>query len=114
MLSQPGGGGGAGGTIALFANQIVNEGTIEAEGGAGGNNTSNNNKGGDGGAGYVLSNQPIPGVVAQTYANGIEIWVDNQNVTAQIGDPNGKGAPHYNAANNTWGLGAPNAGRLDH
>ena len=102
---EAGGGGGAGGTVALFANNIVNEGTIEAEGGEGGNNRNNNNKGGDGGAGYVLSNLPVPGVVAQTYANGIEIWVDNQNVTAQIGDPNGKGAPHYNVANNTWGVG---------
>ena len=103
--SYSGGGGGAGGTVAIFANQIVNEGTIEAEGGSGGSNSNNTNRGGDGGAGYILSNQPIPGVVAQTYANGIEIWVDNQNVTAQIGDPNGKGAPNYNAANNTWGVG---------
>ena len=100
-----GGGGGAGGTVALFVNQIVNEGTIEAQGGQGGANSSGSKRGGDGGEGYVLSNLPIPGVIAQTYANGIEIWLDGQNVTAQVGDPNGKGAPHYNATTNTWGVG---------
>ena len=77
--------------LQYFANQIMNEGTIETNGGAGGK----------GPTGFMVikaatavkatsSNLPIPGVVAQTYANGIEIWLDGQNVTAQIGDPNGK------------------------
>ena len=34
----------------------------------------------------------------------VEIWVNGENVTPLIGDPNGKGAPHFNEVTGTWGL----------
>ena len=33
----------------------------------------------------------------------VEIWVNGENVTPLIGDPNGKGAPHFNDVTGTWG-----------
>jgi hypothetical protein len=33
----------------------------------------------------------------------VEIWVDGENVTPLVGDPNGKGAPHFNEITGTWG-----------
>lgn len=46
----------------------------------------------------------------------VEIWVDGENVTPLVGDPNGKGAPHFNEITGTWGLtgeDAWNSGVLD-
>ena len=95
-------GGGAGGTVAIFASTIDNQGTIETPGGAGGDGYSNAD-GGKGGEGWVYQKAPIAGIVNQSYATGVEIWIDGQEVTPQVGDPNGKGLPHWNAAEAAWG-----------
>jgi hypothetical protein len=97
-----GGGGGAGGTVVLFADNIDIQGTVEAVGGNGAN-ASGNIKGGDGGEGWVHQLTPIPGIINQSYATGVEIWIDGQEVTASVGDPNGKGSPHWNAETKKWG-----------
>jgi hypothetical protein len=97
-----GGGGGAGGTVALFADNFDIQGTVEALGGDGAN-ASGNIKGGDGGEGWVHQSAPIPGIINQSYATGVEIWIDGQEVTASVGDPNGKGSPHWNAETKKWG-----------
>jgi hypothetical protein len=47
--------------------------------------------------------EPIPGIINQSYATGVEIWVDDQEITPTVGDPNGKGLPHYNATEQAWG-----------
>ena len=107
-------GGGAGGTIALFANQVVNEGTISTTGGAGGQGQPGN--GGNGGEGWVVQLDPISGVVNESYPKGIEIWVDDQNVTSIVGDPNAKGAPSWDDVDKKWGqdgLTAWSTGQLD-
>ena len=97
-----GAGGGAGGTIALFANNFELEGTIEAKGGNGGDSYGSAD-GGKGGDGWILELPPIPGVVNQSYATGVEIWIDGQEVTPAIGNPNAKGEPHWDAADEAWG-----------
>jgi hypothetical protein len=96
------GGGGAGGSVLLFAKTVDNQGTIEAKGGNGGDGYSSKD-GGDGGEGWVIEKEPVPGVVNQSYATGVEIWVDGQEVTAAVGDPNGKGEPHWGSTNKKWG-----------
>ena len=102
--NRAGGGGGAGGSVVLFANTIVNNGTVEAKGGQGGTGADGaQRQGGAGGEGWVIEKPPIPGSVNQTFATGVEIWVDGVNVTASVGDPNGKGHPHYDATNKKWG-----------
>ncbi|MGB0590305.1 MAG: hypothetical protein ACPGU1_11545 [Myxococcota bacterium] len=98
-----GGGGGAGGSVVFFAENLDNQGTVTVNGGNGGDGYSNTGDGGDGGEGWVLELDPIPGAVNQSYATGVEIYVDGQEVTPQIGDPNGKGSPHWNAEDQTWG-----------
>jgi hypothetical protein len=110
-----GAGGGAGGSVVLFGETIDNAGTIEATGGSGGDGYSNK-EGGDGGEGWVLELDPIPGAVNQSYATGVEIYVDGQEVTSLIGDPNGKGAPHWNVTDENWGATGTqpwNSGPLD-
>ena len=97
-----GGGGGAGGTVAIFADNVSIDGTVEARGGQGANG-SNNIRGGNGGEGWVHQMAPIPGIINQSYATGVEIWVDDQEITPTVGDPNGKGLPHWNAAEEAWG-----------
>ena len=99
--SYGGGGGGAGGTVALFADTVMNDGNIIANGGTGG--TAPQGNGGDGGEGWVVQKDPIPGVVNESYPKGIEIWVDNQEVTPVVGDPNGKGSPLWDEENQKWG-----------
>ncbi len=94
-------GGGAGGTVAIFATEIVNNGTIEAVGGLG--HKSGNYFGGDGGEGWVHLSDLVPGMAKETFPRGVTISVDGVDVTAQLGDPNGKGAPHWDAAGETWG-----------
>ena len=109
-----GAGGGAGGTVALFANQLINEGTVTATGGLGG--TGVKGSGGDGGEGWVVQIDPIASVVNESYPKGIELWVDEKNLTAVVGDPNGKGDPSWDAAAGKWGkdgLTAWSTGALD-
>jgi len=111
---QAGGGGGAGGTVALYAEQVVNSGTISATGGKGGTGPQGN--GGDGGEGWVVQLDPVSGVVNESYPKGLELYVDGQEVTPLVGDPNGKGAPYWDAENGKWGkdgLTAWNTGPLD-
>ncbi|MGB0590303.1 MAG: hypothetical protein ACPGU1_11535 [Myxococcota bacterium] len=94
-------GGGAGGTVALFTDVLVNEGTISAPGGSKG--CSGSYCGGDGGEGWVHTSDTIQGIVNESFPKGMEIWVDGQNVTALVGDPNGKGAPTWDAEAAQWG-----------
>ena len=98
------GGGGAGGMVRLYASNILNEGTIEATGGLGAQNAWNNRTGGTGGEGWIVEEQPIAGIVNQTVPTEVEIWIDGQNVTAQVGNPNGKPAPDWNAETQRWGM----------
>lgn len=98
-----GSGGGAGGTVAMFADNYQNNGTVEALGGPGGQPANSAKKGGDGGDGWVVNLPPINGIVNQSFATGVEIWVDGVNVTPSVGDPNGKGSPHYDVVNKKWG-----------
>lgn len=97
------GGGGAGGTVALFATTVDIQGTVQATGGAGGDSSYSNVDGGAGGEGWIIQNEAIPGVVNQSFATGVQIWVDGEEVTSAVGDPNAKGAPHWDAANSRWG-----------
>ncbi|MGB0590302.1 MAG: hypothetical protein ACPGU1_11530 [Myxococcota bacterium] len=102
--SHGGVGGGAGGTVAIFANNIDtpdDTNSVAASGGSGGSSCGGN--GGQGGEGWVLEQPPITGIVNQSYATGVEIWVDGQEITPTVGDPNGKGLPHWNAQDETWG-----------
>jgi hypothetical protein len=99
-----GSGGGAGGTIALFVENLDNQGTIRVNGGgAGPKDNGNESSGGVGGVGWLHQKQPITGIINESYPKQVEIWVDGNNVTASVGDPNGKGSPHWNAANKSWG-----------
>jgi len=108
--SYAGGGSGAGGTVLLYADSVINNGTIEAAPGEINDCSSNNNKkGGIGGDGWVLNIDPISGVVNESYAKGVEIWVDDQNVTAQVGDPNGKGEPAWDGEEGIWGASGLNS-----
>ena len=61
--------------------------------------------GGDGGEGWVLEKAPMAGIINESYPKGIQIWVDGEDVTAQVGDPNGKGSPSWDAATSKWGEG---------
>jgi len=109
-----GGGGGAGGTIAIYAENYINEGTVEAKAGTGG--TGPKGAGGAGGDGWVVAKKPIPGVVNESFAKGVEIWIDGKEVTPTLGDPNQKGSPHWNATTKKWGadgLHAWSTGPLD-
>ena len=72
--------------------------------------------GGDGGDGWVVEKAPVSGIINESYPKGIEIWVDEKNVTAQIGDPNGKGSPAWDAVTSKWGkdgLESWSTGQLD-
>ncbi len=95
-------GSGGGGMIRLFTDIYTNEGTVEASGGPqhDGNKGTYGGKGGDG---WVVQEDVIPGVVNESFAKGVQIWVDDQNITPQIGDPNNMGAPFWDAATDKWG-----------
>ncbi len=72
--------------------------------------------GGDGGEGWLLEKTPMAGIINESYPKGIEIWVDGENVTAQVGDPNGKGSPAWDAPTSKWGkdgLESWSTGQLD-
>ncbi len=101
--SHGGGGGGAGGSIVLFAKELLNSGTVTADGGAGKHCGDAVNIGGNGGDGWVIHKDPVDGTVNESFAKGVELWLDGENVTAQIGDPNAKGAPAWNADDQNWG-----------
>ncbi|MBM4370978.1 MAG: hypothetical protein FJ098_04950, partial [Deltaproteobacteria bacterium] len=112
--THSGAGGGAGGTIAIFASQYVNSGTVQATGGAGGSGPPGN--GGNGGTGWVVNKPPVPGIVNESFAKGVQIWVDGVNVTPLVGDPNAKGPPHWDPVSKSWGttgLAAWSTGPLD-
>ena len=93
-----------GGMVQIFAPNIVNEGIIQANGGTGGQATCFNYHGGNGGDGWVIESNPIAGIVNQTVPTEVEVWIDGNNVTAQVGNPNGKGAPHWNTETSRWGM----------
>jgi hypothetical protein len=59
--------------------------------------------GGDGGEGWVVEKAPMSGIINESYPKGIEIWVDGAEVTPQVGDPNAKGTPSWDAASSKWG-----------
>jgi hypothetical protein len=61
--------------------------------------------GGDGGEGWVVEKAPKAGIINESYPKGIQIWVDGENVTTQVGDPNGKGSPSWDAQSGMWGEG---------
>ena len=98
-----GAGGGAGGSIVFFAKELLNSGTVEAKGAAGLHCGDGGTIGGNGGDGWVIHVDPVDGTVNESFAKGVELWIDEENVTAQIGDPNGKGAPAWNEADQNWG-----------
>ena len=103
VACRAGTGGGAGGTVAIFATNTDVQGEINVAGGSGYNHSHANAHGGQGGDGWFIQMDPIPGVVNQSYATDVEIWVDGQDVTAAVGDPNAKGSPHWNASTQKWG-----------
>ena len=108
-------GGGAGGTVALFVDEIENEGTIAAQGGSAKTGGWSNFPGA-GGEGWIHQLPSVPGIINESYPRGVQIWVDGVNVTAEVGDANGKGAPHWDAQNALWGKtgqGAWESGPLD-
>jgi len=59
--------------------------------------------GGDGGEGWIVEKAPMAGIINESYPKGIEIWVDGDEVTPQVGDPNAKGTPAWDAATQKWG-----------
>ena len=72
--------------------------------------------GGDGGEGWLIEAAPVAGIINESYPKGIEIWVDGENVTGQVGDPNGKGSPAWDAPTSKWGkdgLESWSTGQLD-
>ncbi len=97
-----GGGAGAGGSVALYADVIDVDGTVEAKGGARSPGYAGW-YGGAGGEGWVFQKTPVAGIVNQSFATGVEISVDGVNITPSVGDPNAKGAPHWDATNKRWG-----------
>jgi len=112
-----GAGGGAGGSVVLFAEELLNSGTVQAAGSPGNSCGANGGRvGGAGGEGWVITKAPIPGSVNESYAKGVALYVDDQEVTQLVGDPNGKGAPAWDAAKKKWGadgLTAWSTGPLD-
>jgi hypothetical protein len=81
-----------------------------------GNMYETSGDGGDGGEGWVASLKPVQGIINESYPKGVEIWVDGANVTATLGDPNGKGEPQWDATAKKWGkdgLNAWSTGPLD-
>lgn len=110
-----GAGGGAGGTVLLFTEELLKDGTVEATGSAG-NECGGGRKGGDGGEGWLVETPPIAGSVNESYAKGVQIHVDGENITAEVGDPNAHGFPHWDAQQGKWGgdgLTGWNTGQLD-
>jgi hypothetical protein len=104
IIGGYGGGGGGGGTVALFVENLINEGTVESKGGAAGPKYNGSESlGGVGGEGWVHQLAPITGIINESYPKGVKVLVDGTDVTATLGDPNGKGSPHWNAENKLWG-----------
>ena len=100
--SFPMAGSGAGGTVKLYADEFIIDGTVTAGGGP--HHQGNHGTfGGAGGEGYVVEGPTISGVVNESYAKGVEVWLDGNNVTEQVGDPNDKGAPAWDADEQKWG-----------
>jgi hypothetical protein len=94
-------GGGAGGTVAVFAANITNNGTTQATGGAG--HKSGGYFGGDGGDGWVHLKTPITGAIDSSVPKGVVLKIDGTDMTALLGDPNGKGSPNWDSTLKKWG-----------
>jgi hypothetical protein len=88
-------GAGAGGTVAVFADTLINGGSVDVKGGT--------SPAGDGGTGWFATKPPVPGIVHAMYPKGVQIWVDGVDVTAAVGDPNGQGSPAWDAPKKLWG-----------
>jgi hypothetical protein len=101
--SYSGAGGGAGGTVVVFAEEYLNSGTVQANGSSGNQCGNAGRGGGNGGEGWVANKTPVSGSVNESYAKGVSILVDGQDVTAAVGDPNGKGAPSWDPIKKKWG-----------
>ena len=99
-------GGGAGGTVAIFADTYVNEGTIDLSGGQGYGNQGTGGSyapGGHGGEGWLHVEGSRPGMIPENHPRGVTISIDGVEVTSTLGDPNGRGAPHWDADAKMWG-----------
>jgi len=59
--------------------------------------------GGNGGQGWVVNAEPLSGIINESYPKGVEIWVDGQELTPLVGDPNAKGPPAWDEQENKWG-----------
>jgi hypothetical protein len=107
------GGGGAGGTVAIFAGTYSSTGTVQATGGQGGRAYSGR-YGGNGGDGWVVNQASTDNFVLKSLPSKVKILLDGTDITAQVGDPNAKGAPSYLAADG-WGNGVEQfeTGELD-
>jgi hypothetical protein len=107
-----GAGGGAGGTVAIFSSNYSSVGTVQATGGTGGDGYSNYD-GGRGGDGWVLTSNALDSFLVRSIPSKVKILLDGEDVTAALGDPNDKGAPHWN--NGAWGNGIDqwSTGELD-
>jgi hypothetical protein len=108
-----GGGGGAGGTVAVFTDSFTNQGTVRAQGGKGGDGYSDYD-GGAGGEGWILTNGSAEKFTIASLPSDIHILLDGTDITAQVGDPNNMGDPHWQAGGG-WGNGidAWSTGELD-
>lgn len=72
--------------------------------------------GGTGGDGWEVHTAPLQGIINESYPKGVAIWIDGQDITGQVGDPNSKGDPMWDAAEQKWGsdgLNGWNTGPLD-
>ncbi len=73
-------------------------------------------QGGDGGEGWFLQLDPLQGIINESYPKGVEIWVDGEELTPVVGDPNSIGAPSWDEGDGKWGgdgLTAWSTGPLD-
>ena len=89
------GGGGAGGSVVVFADQVVDNGAVDVSGGT--------SEAGDGGDGWYVKQAPIPGAINAMYPKGVQIMVDGKDITAAVGDPNSKGTPNWDGVAKLWG-----------
>jgi hypothetical protein len=107
------GGGGAGGTVAIFAGSYSKAGTVRATGGAGGVSYSGR-YGGGGGEGWVVNLGSTDKFVLKSLPSKVKLLLDGTDITKQVGDPNAKGAPTYHATDG-WGNGVDQweTGELD-
>ncbi len=94
-------GGGAGGSVAVFAATLTSSGTVQAIGGLG--HKSGSYYGGDGGDGWVHLKTPITGAMDSAVPKSVSIKIDGADFTAKLGDPNSKGSPNWDSSLTKWG-----------